>query len=72
MASNGILWAASEKLKVFFNPLWNLNDISVKRQEREKKACGHVGEIQIPLGVQSLEIHTPHNVRAFLRTIYNA
>lgn len=51
----------------FLALFWNLNDISVKKA----KACGCVGEIQIPSNVQSLEIHMPHNVKAFLFTIYN-
>lgn len=41
-------------------------------QKARAKACGCVGEIRIPSNVQSLEIHMPHNVKAFLFTIYNA
>lgn len=38
----------------------------------KSKACGCVGEIRIPSSVQSLEIHPPHNVKAFPFTIYKA
>lgn len=41
-------------------------------QKARATACGCVGEIRMPSNVQSPEIHTPHNVKAFLFTIYNA
>lgn len=41
-------------------------------QKAKSKACGCVGEIQMTSNVQSLETHMPHNVKAFLFTIYNA
>lgn len=59
-----------KKVAFSFCPFWNVKDISVKRARA--KACGCVGEIRTVSNVQSLEIHMPHNVKAFPFTIYNA
>lgn len=58
-----------KKKELFFSPfgIW-----MIFQSKARAKACGCVGEIRIPSNVQSLEIHMPHNVKAFLFTIYNA